>query len=196
MYVPQSFAEHDQQVVYDFIEQHPLATLTTSANGLYATHLPLLLDRERGLLEGHIARANPHHRHVAPGSEALVIITGPDAYITPEWYASKQEHGRVVPTWNYVAVHVYGTVTFIDDPAYLRGKLEALTNRHEGERERPWHVDDAPADYIERQLAAIVGVQISIVRMEGKWKMSQNRPAADIQSVVEGLSSAPSTIAR
>ena len=196
MYIPQSFAERDQQVVYDFMEQHPLATLITSAKGLYATHLPLLVDRERGLLEGHIARANPHHRDMAPGSEALVIFNGPDAYITPQWYASKKEHGRVVPTWNYASVHVYGTVTFVDDAEYLRGKLEALTTRHEAAREQPWHVSDAPAEYIERQLAAIVGVQVAIARVEGKWKMSQNRSAADIEGVVRGLTSEPSEVVR
>lgn len=196
MYLPQSFAERDEQVLFDYLEAHPLGALITSANGLYATHLPLLVDRERRLLAGHIARANPHHREMPAGSDALVIFTGPDAYITPEWYASKTDHGKVVPTWNYVAVHVYGSVTFIDDPEYLRRNVEGLTNRHEATRAHPWKVSDAPADYVERQLAAIVGVQVSITRMEGKWKMSQNRAEADVRGVVEGLATAPSETER
>lgn len=196
MYLPQSFAEHDATRVHDFIEAHPLGTLVTSANGLYATHLPLLVDRENNLLEGHIARANPHHRDMPADSDALVIFNGPDAYITPEWYASKKEHGRVVPTWNYVAVHVYGRVTFIDDTAYLRRMVESLTARHEASRAHPWQVSDAPADYVENQLKAIVGVRFAITRMEGKWKMSQNRTAADVESVVEGLAGAPSEMER
>src|SRR5687768_14689415 len=184
MYIPASYAEHDPQVLYDFIEAHPLAALVTASPnaGLFATHLPLVLDRAAGpsgVLEGHLARANPHHRHVTAGAtEALVIFSGPDAYVTPSWYPAKQEHGRVVPTWNYVAVHVYGELRLTDDPAFLRRHLEALTARHEAGRTTPWQVSDAPAEYVARQLGAIVGFELTIARLEGKWKMSQNRPGA------------------
>jgi len=193
MYIPASYAEHDPQVLYDFIEAHPLAALVTASPsaGLFATHLPLVLDRAAGasgVLEGHLARANPHHRHVAAGAtEALVIFSGPDAYVTPSWYPAKQEHGRVVPTWNYVAVHAYGELRLTDDPAFLRRHLEALTARHEAGRTTPWQVSDAPAEYVARQLAAIVGFELTITRLEGKWKMSQNRSGADVDGVVRGL---------
>jgi transcriptional regulator len=191
MYVPPSNAEHRPGVLWDFIEAHPLGALVTaSADGLFATHLPLVLHRGRGLhgvLEGHVARANPHHRREPAAGEALVIFPGPDAYVSPSWYPAKAEHGRVVPTWNYVAVHAYGALRFVEDPAFLRRHLEELTARHEAGRERPWAVDDAPAEYVAGLERAIVGVEIEIARMEGKWKMSQNRPAADIDGVVRGL---------
>jgi transcriptional regulator len=192
MYIPPSNAEHDRSVIFDFIESNPLGALvTSSADGLFATHLPLVLHRtrgEHGTLEGHVARANPHHRQALTSNEALVIFTGPEAYITPSWYAAKQEHGKVVPTWNYVAVHAYGTLRFIEDEAYLRRHLEELTTRHESQRPEPWAVTDAPADYISAMVKAIVGVELTITRLEGKWKMSQNRSAADIAGVVRGLS--------
>jgi len=199
MYIPASYAEHDLPTLLAFVESHPLATLVTSSEsaGLFATHLPLVLDRatEAPTLRGHLARANPHCRQIAGGAtDALVIFTGPDAYITPEWYAAKREHGRVVPTWNYVAVHAYGVIRLHDDPAFLRGHLEALTSRHEGDRPTPWHVSDAPDEFIAQQMKAIVGFELEIARLEGKWKMSQNRSGADIDGVVRGLSasSAPS----
>src|SRR5690349_15617024 len=180
MYLPNSFAERDVPTLFAFMEAHPLATLvTSSATGLFATHLPLVLDRAAGpmgTLFGHVARANPHSRYATEGApEALVIFSGPDAYITPEWYRTKQETGRVVPTWNYIAVHAYGALRLHDDPAFLRPHLERLTHQHEGSRPTPWHVSDAPADYIDQQLKAIVGVELVISRLEGKWKMSQNR---------------------
>jgi transcriptional regulator len=192
MYIPNSFAERDRETLFAFMEAYPLATLvTTSETGLFATHLPLLVNRDSGpmgTLFGHIARANAHSRYVAAeGTQALVIFTGPDAYITPEWYRTKQETGRVVPTWNYIAVHVYGSVRLRDDASFLRPHLEALTRQHEGSRPTPWHVSDAPPDYIEQQLKAIVGVELEIDRLEGKWKMSQNRVAADIDGVIRGL---------
>ena len=192
MYLPNSFAERDLPTLFAFMEAHPLATLvTTSPTGLFATHLPLILDRARGsvgTLFGHVARANPHSRYVTEGApEALVIFTGPDAYITPEWYHTKQETRRVVPTWNYIAVHVYGRLQLRDDPAFLRPHLERLTRQHEHGRPTPWQVSDAPADYIDQQLKAIVGVELEIARVEGKWKMSQNRSAADIDGVIRGL---------
>ena len=200
MYLPSSFAEKDLPTLHAFIEAHPLAALVTAvggAEGLFATHLPLLLDHESrslGTLFGHIARANPHARQLATGAnEVLVIFSGPDAYITPNWYPTKAEHGRVVPTWNYVAVHAYGTVTVHDDPEFLRPHLEKLTRRHEASRDRSWEVSDAPDAYVAQQLRAIVGIEVTIERLEGKWKMSQNRSSADIDGVVDGLaaSSAP-----
>ena len=191
MYVPSSNAEHRPQVMLDYMEAHPLAALVTSSSeGLIATHLPLLVDRTRGALgtlAGHIARANPQQRQARDGDEALVIFSGQDAYITPTFYPSKARDGKVVPTWNYVAVHAYGTLRFVNDPSALRRHLEALTSRHEASREQPWSVSDAPSDYVERQMGAIVGVEIEMTRLEGKWKMSQNRAAEDIDGVIAGL---------
>lgn len=193
MYIPASFAERDLPTLFAFIEAHPLATLVTNApsQGFLATHLPLVLDRASGpsgTLVGHVARANPHSRGIAAEiSEALVVFTGPDAYITPMWYATKRETGKVVPTWNYIAVHAYGTLRLRDDPEFLRAHLEALTRRHEATRTGEWHVSDAPDEFIAQQMKAIIGVEITIDRLEGKWKMSQNRSSADIDGVVEGL---------
>ena len=191
MYIPSSNAEHRPYVMLDYMEAHPLAALVTSSGeGLIATHLPLLVDRTRGThgtLAGHIARANPQQRQAREGDEALVIFSGSDAYITPTFYASKARDGKVVPTWNYVAVHAYGTLRFISDPTDLRRHLEALTTRHEAPRAQTWSVSDATDDYIARQIGAIVGVEIEVTRLEGKWKMSQNRGAEDIDGVIEGL---------
>jgi len=197
MYIPSLNAEHRPEVIFDFIDAHSLGALVTASPSgeLFATHLPWLVDRsagEHGTLRGHVARANPHHRVPrAEGAEALVIFSGNDAYVRPGWYASKAEHGRVVPTWNYVAVHAYGTLRFIDDPAILRELVGALTARHEMVRPAPWHLSDAPEEYVEKQLKAIVGVELTITRLEGKWKMSQNRSAADVDGVVRGLGESP-----
>jgi transcriptional regulator len=196
MYIPRTNAEPRSDVLFDFIDAHPLATMVTASpdHGLFATHLPLILRRDDGpfgTLEGHVARANPQHelaRALPAGSETLVIFTGANAYISPNWYASKSEHGRVVPTWNYIAVHAYGTVRVSDDESFLRPHLERLVARHEAKEPAPWSIGAAPADYIQQQLRAIVGIEIAITRLEGKWKMSQNRPAADIDGVIRGLS--------
>jgi transcriptional regulator len=200
MYIPPSNAENDPDVIFDFIEAHSLAALVTNGvEGLFATHLPLLVYRTRGphgTLQGHIARANPHHRMADSGSEALVIFTGPDAYVTPAWYPAKAEHGKVVPTWNYVAVHAHGTLRFIDDPAFLHAHLQALTSRHEAGRAQEWAIGDAPAEFIAGLERAIVGVEITITRLEGKWKMSQNRSAADIDGVVRGLADSGDEVQR
>ena len=201
MYTPPSFKETDPAVMLDFITAHPFGAMVTSSPsaGLFATHLPLLVDRTRGahgVLQGHIARANPHHDIADTSADAMVIFTGPDAYITPTWYASKQEHGKVVPTWNYVAVHVYGTVRFIDDRDFLMQHLDTLTDQHESAREHPWAMHDAPQDFLEALARAVIGVEIEITRLEGKWKMSQNRSSADIDGVIEGLSTSSSEVAR
>lgn len=199
MYIPPLNAERDDDTIFAFLGAHPLGALVTSneTGELMATHLPWLVHRDRGArgrLEGHIARANPHHQ-LAGGngrsSEALVIFTGPDAYISPSWYPSKAEHGKVVPTWNYVAVHVYGELRFTSDREFLARHLEALVRTHEAAQVTPWMISDAPREYIESQMKAIVGVELSISRLEGKWKMSQNRPPADIDAVIENLRKSP-----
>jgi transcriptional regulator len=191
MYNPPSFAERDVATMHDFIDAHPFGALVTSSPaGLFATHLPLVLDRGRGAhgaLQGHIARANPHHELAQDGAEALVLFTGADSYVTPSFYPSKSAHGKVVPTWNYVAVHAHGTLRFVTEPLALRRHLERLTARHEAERPRPWSIEDTPEGYVDKLLGAIVGVEIEITRLDGKWKMSQNRPAEDIEGVIEGL---------
>ena len=200
MYIPPSFAEHDVTVMHDFIEAHPLGALVTSSPArLFATHLPIVLDRSRGargMLEGHVARANPHHELVADDARALVIFTGADAYVTPSLYPSKQRHGKVVPTWNYVAVHAHGRVRLFREPDRLRAHLERLTARHESGQSRPWSLDDPPAGYVDALLGAIVGIEIEIEQLDGKWKMSQNRPAEDIEGVIHGLGASPDPTVR
>ena len=195
MYNPPSFAEHDVAVMHDFIEAHALGALvTSSAAGLFATHLPFVIERghgTHGVLEGHLARANPHHERVADGTDALVIFTGADAYVTPSLYPSKQRHGKVVPTWNYVAVHAHGRIRMVRDPDRLRAHLERLTARHESPQPRPGSLRDAPEGYVDALLGAIVGVEIEIDRLEGKWKMSQNRPEEDVDGVIRGLGASP-----
>lgn len=189
MYIPAPFRESDRGTLYDFIAAHPLGVITspTVDGGLYATHLPLWLDRERGVLEGHIARANPHGARTRSGTTALVVFSGIDAYITPSWYPSKQEHGKTVPTWNYIAVHVEGALAWHDDAAFLARHLDRLTTTHEAQQAHPWAMHDAPAEYLAQQMRAIVGVSIAIASLEGKYKLSQNRGDADISSVVHGL---------
>ena len=186
MYVPAHFAG-DEQAVQELLAKHGAADLVTmTANGLMATMLPFVYDRERNVLLGHLARNNEQWQQQVIG-DALVIMRGPDAYVSPAWYASKQEHGRVVPTWNYITAHVYGTMTVYDDPAWVEGVVRRLSDLHESGRPEPWSVDDAPAKYVSGQLRAIVGVEIAINRIEAKFKLSQNRPAADIDGVIDGL---------
>lgn len=195
MYIPRYFAETETSVLHAFIDANPFAALITANDGLFATHLPLVLRPDAGplgTLEGHVARANEHHRRVISTTDTLVIFSGPHAHVTPTWYPSKEESGEVVPTWNYVAVHAYGPVRFVDDPDFLRAHLARLTARHESERGSEWTTSDPPAEYVTQQLRAIVGVEIAIARLEGKWKMSQNRGAADGGGVVTGLRSSGS----
>ena len=200
MYVPPSFAEHDVAVMHDFIEAKPLGALVTSSRErLFATHLPLVLDRSRGargVLEGHVARANPHHELIADGTQALVIFTGADAYVTPSLYPSKERHGKAVPTWNYVAVHAHGAIRLFREPDRLRAHLARLTARQEAAQPRPWSLDDPPAGYVDALLGAIVGIEIEIERLDGKWKMSQNRPAEDVEGVIRGLGASNDPTAR
>lgn len=190
MYLPSAFREDDPAVLQDFIRAHPLGVVMTSGEGgLMANHIPCLLYPEgpRGVLRLHMARANPQLAQLAAGQECLVAFHGAQAYITPSWYATKAETHKVVPTWNFVAVHIWGTPVVQDDPAWLHAQLDALTESQEKARIQPWSVDEAPADFIAAQMRAIIGVEIPISRIEGKWKVSQNRTAADRQGVAEGL---------
>ncbi|KUM24162.1 transcriptional regulator [Mesorhizobium loti] len=192
MYIPPAFRDDDHESLMATIRAARLATLVTAgAEGPLATPLPLLFDEsegEHGVIYGHVARANPQWR-VPPLGDGLAIFMGPDAYVTPAWYQTKQETGKVVPTWNYVAVHAYGPVEFFEDADRLLDVVTRLTNLHEGGRASPWAVSDAPADFIQAQLKGIVGLRMPIARLEGKRKMSQNRNAADRAGVVSGLSS-------
>ncbi|RZT83666.1 PaiB family negative transcriptional regulator [Pseudonocardia sediminis] len=186
MYVPTHFAPTDDDV-RELLAHPGAADLVTSGpDGLDATMLPLVHDAGTGTLLGHVARNNDHWRR-ADGQSALVIVRGPDSYVSPAWYASKAEHGRVVPTWNYVTAHVHGTVTIHDDVDWLDRLVRRLTDLHETGRTDPWSVDDAPPAFYRGQLRAVVGVEVRIERIEAKFKLSQNRPAADIDGVVAGL---------
>jgi transcriptional regulator len=190
MYLPKSFEPPDANALQHVMRAHPFAALVTmTSQGLDANHLPFVFDSEpspHGTLRGHVARANPVWRECG-GADVLVIFHGPDSFITPSWYPTKQETGSVVPTWNYVVVHAHGRVRVIEDRDWLRTHVETLTNRHEGTREAPWAVSDAPADYIEKLVGAIVGIEMPIARLTGKWKLSQNRTERDRAGVVEGL---------
>jgi transcriptional regulator len=189
MYLPKHFKADDAET-HELLAGIRVADLITpTSDGLFATFLPLIYDQAaspHGSLLGHVARKNDHWR-LQPSGESLVIAHGPDAYITPSWYAAKREHGRVVPTWNYLTAHIYGELLIHDDPVWLEGIVRRLTERYEGEREHPWSVDDAPRDYTESQLKAIVGVELRISRVEAKAKLGQNRSAEDVAGVVAGL---------
>jgi transcriptional regulator len=195
MYIPAHFAA-DQAVVDELLAKHGAADLITlTSDGLIATMLPFAYDPaagEHGTLYGHVARNNDQWRKPALG-ESLVIVRGPDAYMSPSWYAAKAEHGRVVPTWNYVTAHVYGRLAVHDDPVWVEDVVRRLTAKHEAARmaspgqQMPWSADDAPRAFIEGQLRAIVGLELPISRIEAKAKLSQNRPVGDIAGVVAGL---------
>ena len=189
MYVPGHFAA-DEELLGELLRNHGAADLiTVTDEGLVATMLPFVYvpeAGEHGALHGHLARNNDQWKRPARG-ESLVIVRGPDTYITPSWYASKAEHGRVVPTWNYITAHVYGRLVVHDEAEWKEDLVRRLTGKHEGKREHPWAVDDAPRAYIEGQLRAIVGVELLITRVEAKAKLSQNRPAADVDGVIAGL---------
>ena len=191
MYLPSHFAQPDALALRALMRDHPLATfITHGAQGLDANPVPLLwLDdgSPHGLLRGHVARANPVWRDTSPGSEALAVFHGPDAYISPNGYANKRETGKVVPTWNYAVVHARGPLRIVEDAVWLRELVTALTRIHEATQPQPWAVTDAPADYIERMLGAIVGIELPLTSLQGKWKASQNQPAANREGVVAGL---------
>jgi len=191
MYQPPAFREDRIEVQHQLIRSHPLGLLITAGpGGLLANPFPFLLDQDssgKGTLRLHIARANPQWRELEAVEECLVVFQGPQAYVTPSWYATKRETGKVVPTWNYATVHAWGRPRVMNDDAWLRRQIEDLTASRENLRAAPWHVDDAPADFVAMQMRAIVGVQIPIGRIEGKWKMSQNRPEADRTGVIAGF---------
>ena len=191
MYMPKHFEERDVGVLHELIRAHPFGTWVTLAGGeLLVNHMPFLVDPspgEFGMLVGHVARPNPAWKAFSKEMASVVIFQGPQGYITPSWYPTKGATGKVVPTWNYAVVHAHGALRVIEDRAWLRDFVTALTNRYEATRRDPWQVTDAPADYIDKQLGAIVGLELSITRLVGKWKMSQNRPAQDRAGVVEGL---------
>ena len=199
MYIPSHFTPH-AALVEELLGNHGAADLVTvTEQGLVATMLPLIYvppgeantggprsAGQHGALHGHLARNNDQWKLRAAG-ESLVIVRGPDAYISPSWYASKVEHGRVVPTWNYVTAHVYGRLVVHDDPVWTEDLVRRLTGKHEAYRDHPWSVDDAPRNFIEGQLRAIVGIELEITRIEAKAKLSQNRPPADVDGVIAGL---------
>jgi transcriptional regulator len=191
VYIPPHFKEDRVDVLHEAIHSAGPATLVSmTAEGLFASHAPLMLDPEPapyGTLIGHLATANPHVGMADRAVQTLVIFHGPHGYITPSYYAAKKEHGKVVPTWNYVAIHAYGTLETFDDPARLLEVVTRLTDRHEMPRAAPWAVSDAPGDFVQGMLRGIVGIRLPIARLEGKVKMSQNRPAADQSGVIEGL---------
>jgi transcriptional regulator len=191
MYVPAYFEETRSEVLHQLIRDHSLAALVTlDPAGLNANHIPLELDpgpAPLGTLRGHVARGNPMWRDFSPDVEALAVFQGPQAYISPSWYQTKRETGKVVPTYNYIVVHAYGPMRIIEDREWLRGLVERLTNRYEAGRAEPWKVTDAPVAFVEQMLGGIVGIEIPLTRLVGKWKVSQNRPPADREGVVKGL---------
>jgi len=191
MYQPSHFEERRPEVLRQMILAHPLGELITlGPQGLNADHIPMEFDPEpapHGTLRCHVARANPVWREHRSDVEALVVFRGPSAYVSPSWYPSKQETGKVVPTYNYAVVHAYGTLRVVEDPVWLRALVDRLTRRHEAMLPQPWNLADAPEDYIQSMLRAIVGLEIDVSRMLGKWKTSQNRSLADRAGVARGL---------
>lgn len=191
MYTPSAFAETRTRVIHELMRAHPFAAVVTAGSaGLIATHLPLVLHAEGseyGTLRGHMARANQQWTESSNSPDALVIFSGPHQYISPSWYPTKQEDGRVVPTWNYAVVHAHGRLTLHHETAWLLQHLNSLVAQHESQFKSPWKMADAPAEYIERQTGGIVGIEIPIRRLEGKWKLSQNRSERDREGVIEGL---------
>ncbi|VUZ27671.1 Protease synthase and sporulation protein PAI 2 [uncultured Comamonas sp.] len=193
MYLPAPFAEFRPEELHRLMAAHPLGMLVTQQpDGLEADHLPFLLDAERGplgTLQAHVARANPLWQAVQEGAPVLVVFRGVNGYISPNWYPSKQETHRHVPTWNYEAVHAHGRIRVRDDEKFLRGVLGRLTRTHEADEPRPWRMSDAPADYLAELLGQIVGIEIELTRIEGKRKLSQNRDARDFENTAHTLES-------
>ena len=190
MYLPKHFEQHDPAELQRLMREHPLATLVMqAADGVTADHVPLEYVAgvgEHGTLRGHVARANPLWRDGA-AAPVLAVFNGPQAYITPSWYPSKAETHKVVPTWNYAVVHAHGTLHAIEDAPWLHALVTRLTGHHESSRAAPWAVSDAPDDYVQQMLRAIVGIEIRVERLVGKWKLSQNRTPADLQGTIAGL---------
>jgi transcriptional regulator len=190
MYLPDHFRVADLPEMHALMRARPLATLVSAGSmGLYATHLPTVLrdDGPYGVIECHLARANPHWKDLAEGNDALMIFEGPEGYITPNWYPSKAGHGKVVPTWNYAVVHAYGRPEVMEDRNWLRRHVTELTAQQETNEVKPWALSDAPESFIEVMLRGIVGFCFAFTQLEGKWKMSQNRQVTDRDGVVRGL---------
>jgi len=191
MYTPPAHQETDPDVLHALMRAHPLGTwIAPSGDELVVNHVPFLLDAsrgERGTLVAHVARANPVWRTFSRTADSVVVFQGPQGYVTPSWYPAKREHGKVVPTWNYAVVHAHGRPRAIEDRERLRALVTRLTDTHEATGPAPWSVHDAPRAYVDQMLEAIVGIEIPIARLEGKWKTSQNRPQADRRGVAEGL---------
>jgi transcriptional regulator len=191
MYNPPHFRNDDVAALHAAIRAHGFGSLVTvGADGIEVSHVPMLVDpapAPYGTLIGHLSKANEQWRRARPDVPALAMFLGPDAYITPAWYATKQESGKVVPTWNYVAIHASGALRFFHEPERLLGVVTRLTDAHEAGRAEPWKVTDAPDDYVAGMLKGIVGFELTITKLDGKFKMSQNRPALDRAGVVEGL---------
>lgn len=201
MHCPATFREERLDVLHDLMTAHPLATLITAGRGgLTANLIPFLLHAggDQGILRAHLARGNKQLDDLREGVETLVVFQGPECYVTPSWYASKAEHGKVVPTWNFAMVQVRGKPQVIDDAGWVLAQLQQLTGEHENGRKHPWRLSDAPDEFIAAQLKGIVGIEIPILSIEGKWKLSQNRLPADRQGVIDGLkaeASCPSMVA-
>jgi transcriptional regulator len=190
MYRPDHFRVDDIAEMHALMRARPFATLVSAGDsGLYGTHLPTVLKNEGefGAIECHLARANPHWKELAAGGEALMIFQGPEAYITPNWYATKAETGKAVPTWNYIAVHAYGRPQVMQDKEWLRCHVGELTTQQEAREPHPWKITDSPESYIDVMLRGIVGFRFDIARLEGKWKMNQNREARDRAGTAAGL---------
>lgn len=183
MYVPDHFREARQDVLHDAMRHIGFATLVTE--GLEANHLPMLLSEDGRFLRGHVARANPVWKK--GNGEALAIFLGPHAYVSPSWYPSKTVTGKAVPTWNYITVHARGHISWVQDADWLRAHVTALSDAHEAAREEPWKITDAPTSYVDAMLRAIVGFELSIAMLDGKYKLSQNRDAADHDGARAGL---------
>jgi transcriptional regulator len=197
MYIPKYFEETDIGILHELMMLHPLATVVTSADGeLVVNHLPLLIyggengeNEKFGVLRGHVARANPLWRQFTGAADAVAVFQGPQAYISPSWYPSKHLDGKQVPTWNYAVVHAHGSPRIIEDANWLYAHLNDMTDKHESEHALPWKVSDAPKDFTDKLLNAIVGIEMPIARIEGKWKVSQNRARGDRLGVAAGLAS-------
>ena len=190
MHCPTMFREDRLELLYGLMTAHPLATLITSGSGgLAANLIPFSLHDggDQGILRAHLARGNMQLDELREGAETLVLFQGPECYVTPSWYPSKAEHGKVVPTWNFAMVQVRGKPQVIDDADWVLAQLQKLTGNHESGRKHPWNISDAPDDFIAAQLKGIVGIEIPILSIEGKWKASQNRLPTDRQGVIEGL---------
>lgn len=191
MYMPRHFEQGDASAIAALVRAHPLAIVVTHGDdGLSADHVPLEHDAQAGVLRGHVARANPMWQR-SDGRPVLAVFRGPEAYVTPSAYPSKVEHQRVVPTWNYAVVHAHGTLRAVQDADWLHALVSRLTDRHESTRAHPWSVADAPADYVQTMLRAIVGIEITITRLQAKWKVSQNRSEADRLGVADVLAGHP-----